>query len=220
MAQPRPSQQTHATIQSSPLRVIGLTGGIATGKSTVAQVLTTRHHLPLLDADVLARQAVQPGSAALKQICDRYGAGILQADGQLDRPQLGRIIFADAAERHWLESVIHPVVRAALEQGRQAWQQAAIPMGVMVIPLLFEAQMTDLVSEIWVVTCPLSCQIERLMGRDRITAAQAQARIASQMPLAAKIAQATVVIENSGAVAALQPQIDAALGSAPFSLEP
>ncbi|NCJ05269.1 dephospho-CoA kinase [Synechococcales cyanobacterium C] len=196
-------------------RIIGLTGGIATGKSMVAADLEARHQVPVLDADVLARELVQPGTMALKQICDRYGDGILQANGQLDRPQLGQIIFADAAERRWLESVIHPGVRTALCAGRQKWVQAAIPVGVMVVPLLFEAQMTDLVDEIWVVACPLAIQIERLMGRDRISLEQAQARIASQMPLATKIAQATVVLSNDGSLAALQAQIDAALSSDP-----
>lgn len=194
-----------------PTRIIGLTGGIATGKSTVAHYLATTYGVPVLDADVYAREAVAPGSPILAAIAQRYGQEILKPDATLDRQKLASIIFNDPAEREWLESRIHPYVRDRLQKACQALSQQ--PIIVMVIPLLFEAQMTDLVTETWVVFCSLEQQLQQLMGRDRLTLEQAHARIVSQMPLAEKVAQATIVLNNSSTLEALQEQVDAALES-------
>jgi dephospho-CoA kinase len=193
-------------------RIIGLTGGIATGKSTVADYLERHHGLPVLDADVYARQAVAPGSAALAAIVARYGPTILQADGSLNRGQLGDVIFNDAAEKRWLEQQIHPVVRQCFAAAMAELSGAAIV--VQVIPLLFEVNLTDQVGEVWVVTCPTDLQCQRLMGRNGLTAAQAEARIHSQMPLAEKVARADVVIDNAGDLPTLFHQVDEALGVA------
>ncbi len=188
-------------------RVIGLTGGIATGKSTVAGHLASLG-APILDADIYARQAVQPGCLVLSQIAQRYGASVVSAAGQLHRQALADIIFADQDERRWLEAQIHPYVRDRLQTELRALPNP--PAVVMVVPLLFEAQMTDLVTEIWVVACPLDLQQQRLIERDQLTPEQAQARIDSQWPLAKKIAQANLVLDNSSTRAALLEQIEQA----------
>lgn len=189
------------------LRIIGLTGGIATGKSTAAEILWRQHGVTLVDADLLARAAVEPGQPALAAITARYGARILRPDGQLDRPQLGEIIFADPAERAWLEGQIHPWVAAQTAAEIAAARSAGEGVIVLVVPLLFEAGLTDWVTEIWLVVCSEAQQRDRLMTRNGLTAAAADARIASQWPLAAKRAQAQVILDNSGSPMDLEMQI-------------
>ncbi|NJK99439.1 MAG: dephospho-CoA kinase [Spirulinaceae cyanobacterium SM2_1_0] len=190
-----------------PLRRIGLTGGIATGKSTVSDYLAQCYQWPVLDADRYAREAVAPGSAVLATIVERYGVSLLQTDGQLNRRLLGDRIFNQPRERHWLETQIFPVVRACFQRDLVALKP---PTAVLAIPLLFEAEMTDLVTEIWVVACTPAQQLARLQARDQLPAAQARARIASQLPLATKIAAADVVLDNTGDRAHLLTQVDAA----------
>lgn len=191
-------------------RIIGLTGGIATGKSSVATYLEHKYQLPILDADLYAREAVEWGSVALANIAQRYGPEILLEDGNLDRKQLGNIIFNRDTERVWLELQIHPFVRDRIQETQRL---TPAPIVVTVIPLLFEANMTDLVTEIWVVVCSPEQQCQRLMKRDRIARPQAEARIASQMPLSQKISQATIVIHNNADLAHLNAQVDQAMGS-------
>jgi dephospho-CoA kinase len=189
------------------VRVIGLTGGIATGKSTVARVLARDYGLPVLDADDLAREAVLPGSVGLLKLSERYGSGILLNDGTLDRAQLARLIFENSREKAWVEALIHPYVRCCLEAERDRLKSDRATL-VMVIPLLFEARMTDLVSEIWVVSCTPAQQLTRLMHRSGLTQADAQARIDSQMPLSQKSALADLTLDNSGSIESLHGQID------------
>ncbi len=189
--------------------VVGLTGGIASGKTTAASYLNQAQAIPILDADFFARQAVQPGTPILQAIQAHFGAAVIQANGELNRTLLGEIIFNNATERAWLEQQIHPYVRRKLVAGcRELLKTHDIIL--CVIPLLFEAKMTDLVDQVWVVTVDAATQLERLMTRNPLTQAQALARIASQMPLAAKVAQADVVLDNSGTLAELQVQIDQA----------
>jgi dephospho-CoA kinase len=190
----------------SAQRIIALTGGISTGKTTVADYLSQVHHLPILDADVYAREAVLPGSAILDKLCDRYGSLLRLPDGSLDRAQLGAIIFQDAEERQWVESLIHPYVRACFE--REQLKLKEVPTLVMAIPLLFEANLTHLATEIWVVACTAAQQLERLMQRNGLTQAEALARINSQWSLSEKCKRADVVLDNSGDREALYAQID------------
>ncbi|MEO1069294.1 MAG: dephospho-CoA kinase [Cyanobacteria bacterium J06638_6] len=190
-------------------RIIGLTGGIATGKSTVADYLAQHHHLLVLDADVYARRAVEPGSTILAAIGDRYGKSLLNQNGSLNRAKLGDIVFNQPAEKEWLEQQIHPVVRQCFAEAMENLADA--PIVVQVIPLLFEANLIDQVSETWVVTCPLDQQRHRLMERNSLTLEQANARIQSQMPLAEKMARADVVIDNSDDLCALFHRVDQAL---------
>ncbi|HEY9780292.1 MAG TPA: dephospho-CoA kinase [Leptolyngbyaceae cyanobacterium] len=189
-------------------RIIGLTGGIGTGKSTVSQYLATAYHLPVLDADIYAREAVQKNSPILSAIAHRYNSNILLPDGTLNRKKLGEIIFNNLDERHWLEQQIHPYVRARfVEEIDKLPQQTA----VLVVPLLFEAEMTDIATEIWVVYCSKQQQLERLMQRDRLTLEQALVRIDSQMPIAEKCDRADVILDNSSTTEALLKQVDFAL---------
>ena len=191
-------------------RIIGLTGGIATGKSTVANYLANTYHLPILDADIYAREAVQISSPILSAIAQRYNSDILLPDGTLNRKKLGQIIFNNPDERQWLEQQIHPYV-----QNRFVKEINQLPDQTLtlVVPLLFEAGMTNLVTEIWVVYCSSQQQLDRLIQRDHLTLEQAQARINSQMPIEEKCARADVVLNNSSTLEALLKQVDAAIGS-------
>ncbi|GAA6619179.1 dephospho-CoA kinase [Scytonema sp. NUACC26] len=187
--------------------IIGLTGGIATGKSTVANYLASACNVPVLDADIYAREAVSIGSPILQAIAQRYGEQILLADGSLNRQKLGEIIFNNQEERKWVENSIHPYVR---DRFLQEIAISPAQILVLVVPLLFEARMTDLVTEIWVVSCSEEQQLERLMQRNKLTLEEAQARIHSQMPIAEKAAKANVVLDNSSTLERLTKQVEQA----------
>lgn len=183
-----------------PQRRIGLTGGIASGKSTVGRLLAARG-LPLLDADGYARDALAPGSPGAQAVLARYGT--------LDRAALGRIVFADAAERQWLEQLVHPLVRARF--AAELERLAAAPVVVLMIPLLFEAGLAGLCSEVWLVDCDEAQQRQRLMARNGLSAAEARARIAAQWPLARKRTLADVVLDNRGTAEQLEGQLERAM---------
>lgn len=189
-------------------RIIGLTGGIATGKTTVANYLASAYHLPILDADIYARDAVSIGSPILSAIAQRYGAQILLPDGNLNRQKLGEIIFTHPDERNWVENLIHPYVG---DRFLKAITESSTPTLVLVIPLLFESQMDILVTEIWVVFCSESQQLQRLIHRNHLNQEQAEARIKSQMPIAEKAVRANVVLDNSSTLEDLLKQVDTAL---------
>lgn len=189
-------------------RTIGLTGGIATGKSTVSNYLATIYNLPVLDADIYAREAVNLASPVLKAIAERYGYDILLPNGNLNRQKIGEIVFNNSSERHWLEQQIHPHVRARLVEEIHKLSSQIV---VLVVPLLFEAELTDLVTEIWVVRCSQQQQLERLMQRNQLTLEQAVARINSQMPLEEKCDRADVILDNSSTREALLQQVDIAI---------
>src|SRR4028119_238274 len=189
-------------------RIIGLTGGIGTGKTTVSNYLASRHQLPVLDADIYAREAVQLGSPILSEIIKRYGSSVQLPDGTLNRKRLGEIVFSNPSERLWLEQQIHPYVRDRL---LAELDPLTVPTVVLVVPLLFEAGMTDLVTEIWVVYCSYQQQLERLMQRNGLSLEQAEARINSQMPIQEKCDRADVILDNSSTPEALLKQVDTAL---------
>jgi len=192
-------------------RKIGLTGGIGTGKTTVSNYLAKTYKLPILDADIYAREAVEINSPILNKIAQRYGTEILLSDGSLNRPKLGEIVFHSNEERIWLEQQIHPFVRQRFaEEMNQLPSNSTV---VLVIPLLFEAKLTNLVTEIWVVFVDEQQQIARLMQRNNLTLDQAKARINSQMSLTEKCQKADVILDNSGSLESLYTQIDAALTS-------
>ncbi|MEC4806553.1 MAG: dephospho-CoA kinase [Jaaginema sp. PMC 1079.18] len=196
----------------TPLR-IGLTGGIATGKSTVADYLARTYQIPILDADVYAREVVTPGSSILAAIAHRYGPGILQADGGLNRHSLGEIVFRQPLERRWLEEQIHPMVRDRLETELQKVINTWV---VLAIPLLFEAEMLDLVDRVWVVYATPEQQLARLLKRDTcLNAIQAQNRLKSQMDLNQKMAQADWVFNNTSTLDFLWMQVDRAVRDLP-----
>jgi len=195
---------------SGAQRRIGLSGGIASGKSSVGRLLAARG-LPVLDADAFAREALAPGSPGARAVLERYGARVAAdaAQAALDRAALGRIVFADPAERRWLEQLVHPLVRQRFKAELQ--QLAAAPVVVLMIPLLFEAGLEELCSEVWLVECEESQQLQRLMERDGLSAAEARARIAAQWPLARKRELAEVLIDNRGEPGALAGSVEQAL---------
>lgn len=189
-------------------RRIGLTGGIASGKSSVGRLLAARG-LPLLDADVYAREALAPGSPGAGAVLERYGDGIRAPGGEIDRAALGQIVFGDGAERRWLEQLLHPLVRARF--AAELEELAAEPVVVLVVPLLFEAGLETLCSEVWLVDCDETQQLQRLMARDGLGEADARARIAAQWPLARKRQLADVVLNNRGEPAQLAAEVEQAL---------
>lgn len=195
------------------MKIIGLTGGISTGKTTVSNYLSSKYNLPVLDADIYAREAVVPSSPILQDIFDRWGNTLENADGTLNRKALGEIIFKDPTAKQWLESKIHPFVRERFQQELTKLQQEGHHQTVVfAIPLLFEAKLTHLVTEIWVVYCDRATQIARLQARNQLTPEQALARINNQLPIEQKIAQADYVLDNNDTTAELHAQCDALLG--------
>ena len=185
-------------------RRIGLTGGIASGKSSVGRWLA-QQGLPVFDADQYAREALAPGCQATNSVQQRYGSTVQSEGGAaIDRAALGRIVFQDPAERQWLEQLIHPIVRERFDQALSL--HAKTPAVVLMIPLLFEAGLESLCSEIWLVDCDESQQLERLIARDGLSPEAAQARIAAQWPLSRKRDLADHVISNQGQPGAWQNQ--------------
>ncbi len=183
---------------------VGLTGGIASGKSTVADELAARGAV-IIDADVLAREVVAAGTDGLAAIRERFGSEVI-VDGVLDRPALGQIVFGDPSARRDLEAIIHPAVRARAAELEAAAEEDAII--VHVIPLLVETDQQHSFDLVAVVDVEPTNQIERLRVRNGFSEEEAQARIAAQAPRTDRLAAADVVIDNSGSRLALQPQVD------------
>ena len=178
---------------------IGLTGGIASGKTTVAELFAARG-VTVLDTDVIAREVVVPGSRALAALVAAQGGGILDEQGRLDRAELRRRVFADAETRRQVESILHPEIMAELE--RQA-ARAPGPYQVFVIPLLAEAGLEHIVDRVLVVDCPEAEQIRRLMARDGGTREDALRMLEAQPSRERRHAVADDVIDNSGPAADL-----------------
>ncbi|EGU30546.1 dephospho-CoA kinase [Vibrio scophthalmi] len=173
--------------------VIGLTGGIASGKTTVANLFQQQFGIDIVDADIVAREVVEPESAGLKQIVQRYGAAILLDDGTLNRAQLRDIIFADPNEKQWLDALLHPMIRQRmLEQ----LDNTTTPYALLVIPLMAENNLQTLANRVLVVDVDESSQIERTMLRDGISQQQAQSIVNSQATRAQRLAIADDVIKN------------------------
>ena len=191
------------TLLHSPVaqRRIGLTGGIATGKSSAARLLEQNHGLPVLDADLYARQALEPCQAATEAVLQRFGTEVVSSSGVVDRRALGAIVFSNPAQRRWLEELVHPIVRERFDQ--ELMRLNAIPAVVLMIPLLFESGLEGLCSETWLVDCDESQQLQRLMARDQLSETDAQARMNAQWPLERKRSLADVLISNRGDSAAV-----------------
>jgi dephospho-CoA kinase len=179
------------------LRIIGLTGGIACGKSSVARFFQDRGAV-VIDADQLARSAVEPGSQGLERIVAEFGTDILAPDGQLDRKLLASLVFSDPGRRVRLEGILHPEIKRLAEVRIEDAAEHGHRIVFYMAPLLIEAGVTDRVDEVWVVTVRPKVQMERLMLRDGIERAAAERIISSQMPLAEKEKIGRVVIDNSG----------------------
>lgn len=191
------------------MRVIGLTGGIASGKSTVAEMLSAKGAV-VIDADVVARQIVEPGEEAYRDIVAEWGPGVVSPDGTLDRVKLGAIVFADEAARLKLNGFTHARVRQRMldrvaELGRSASPPAA---AILDIPLLFENRLEALVEETWLVFLDPTHQLDRLMRRNGFTREEAEQRIAAQLPLSEKAKRATRIVDNNGDLDALRLEVD------------
>ncbi len=187
------------------MKKIGLTGGIASGKSLVARLLTARG-VAIIDADQVARDVVEPGAPALAAIAIRWPAVV--RDGRLDRKALGAVVFADREERLALESIVHPRIRAEVSRRFAALEAQEVPRAVYEAPLIVEKGLDADLDALIVVSAPLHLQLERLMARDGLTESEARARLEAQLPLEKKIARATFVIDNSSDLEALERQVD------------
>lgn len=184
---------------------VGLTGGIASGKSTVSTLLVERGAV-LIDADALSREVVAIGTEGLAEVVAAFGPDVLLADGQLDRPALGAVVFADEAARRRLEAIIHPRVRAR----SQAIEDAADPGAVVIhdIPLLAESGQAGGFEAVIVVDVPVEMQIDRMVSRRGMSVEDARARIAAQATREQRLAIATHVIDNTGTLEQLAARVD------------
>jgi dephospho-CoA kinase len=191
------------------VRVIGLTGGIASGKSTVTALLR-RLGARVIDADAIAREVVEPGRLAWEEIVAWLGREVLLADGSLDRRRLGELVFADGKARAALEGITHPRIKAAAKEALAAAERDGCAVAVLDVPLLYEAGWDKDVDEVWVVYVDEATQRKRLMARDGLTAGQAAARMAAQLSLAEKAGRADIVIDNSGDPESTAGQVAAA----------
>jgi len=183
---------------------VGLTGGIGSGKSTVADCFAA-HGVPVIDTDAIALQLSAPGGAALKAIRAALGEWVMKADGTLDRAGLRRRVFADAADRNQLEAILHPRIRQEVEQ---ALATLAAPYAIIVIPLLVETGgYRDLLNRVLVVDCPEELQIARVMARNGLTHDEVQAVLAAQVGRAERLSAADDVIVNTATPAALRAEV-------------
>lgn len=186
--------------------ILGLTGGIASGKSTVSAYLAQKGAL-IVDADLIARQVVAKKSSGLKQIVAKFGEEILTASGELDRKKLGKLVFSNKELLKALTDITGPLIRAEILREIQAAKKAQVKLVVLDIPLLFETGYQTLCDKVMVVTIPSKLQLERVMKRDNLSAAEARKRIANQLPASKRNELADVLIDNSKSVAETYQQV-------------
>ncbi|MEK8126757.1 dephospho-CoA kinase [Paenibacillus filicis] len=187
---------------------IGLTGGIACGKSTVAAMLVRRGAL-LVDADRIAREVVEPHTPVLAQVIERFGADLLLPDGSLNRKKLGERVFGDESARRDLEGLLHPPIRATMRERMRSYQEEHPDKLVVVdIPLLYESGLQAMVEQVLVVYVPREVQLSRLIARDGMTLEQAEKRLNAQMPIEEKKRLADILIDNTGSLEETERQLD------------
>lgn len=189
------------------MRIIGLTGGIASGKSTVSAILEELG-CTVIDADLLAREVVQPGEAAYREIVATFGPQILAEDGTINRKALGRIVFSDPEARRALEKITHPAIGERAMERLAACRTAGESTVFYVAPLLIEAGALSRVTELWVVYVDGETQLDRLTSREGITREEALSKVASQMPMEEKKSYATIVIDNRGTKEDLRKEVE------------
>ena len=187
--------------------ILGLTGGIATGKSTVTAMLRERG-IPVIDADQIAREVVEPGKPAYEAIVRHFGRDILLEDGQIDRKKLGEVVFSDEAERQKLNAIVHPEVRRVMRQEAVVAEANGAPIVFMDIPLLYESKLQYLVEKIVVVYAPSDMQLARMMERDELDEEQAKKRLRAQFPIDQKKLEADFLIDNSQSREETQRQVE------------
>lgn len=186
---------------------IGLTGGIATGKSTVSALLR-QAGFPIVDADIVAREVVEPGTPTLEKIKLAFGPGIID-NGVLDRRKLGQIVFEDGAQLKKLNDIMQPAISSAMADKINFWRLQNVPILVLDVPLLFERDYdkNKSVDKIIVVTASEEVQLSRLENRDQLSNMEARNRVKAQLPMSQKIARADYVIDNNGRIEELQEQV-------------
>lgn len=186
---------------------VGLTGGIATGKSTVSALLR-QAGFPIVDADIVAREVVEPGTPTLEKIKLAFGPGIID-NGVLDRRKLGQIVFEDGAQLKKLNDIMQPAISSAMADKINFWRLQNVPILVLDVPLLFERDYdkNKLVDKIIVVTASEEIQLSRLENRDQLSNMEARNRVKAQLPMSQKIARADYVIDNNGRIEELQEQV-------------
>jgi dephospho-CoA kinase len=179
---------------------VALTGGIGTGKSVVLARVAD-HGIPVADADRLSHEAIEPGTSACDAVRARFGDGVMDADGRVDRTRLGAIVFADAAARRDLEAIIHPAVRRAIETWMAAQAAAGAALAVVEIPLLFETGRADDFDRVVVAACEPDIQLRRVVVRSGLSPADAGRRVAAQLPITEKVAGADYIVRTDGSMA-------------------
>lgn len=184
---------------------VGLTGGIASGKTTISDLFAARG-VPIIDTDVISRSLLQPGERAFSQVVDHFGSEILDHEGRIDRALLRQIVFSQPGQKSWLEAMLHPLIFKRSHDEMQ--QQAGSTYVMVVIPLLFETNFQSLVDRILVVDCPAEVQIERLMRRDNISEELARSMLAQQLSNDERVARAHDLILNGDSGSNLEQQVE------------
>lgn len=184
--------------------IIGLSGGIASGKTTVANLFNEHFNIDIVDADIVAREVVAVGSDGLKQITDHFGEAILLEDGALNRSKLRELIFSDPTEKQWLNDLLHPMIRNKIDSDLS---KVTSPYGLLVAPLLVENQMQSMADRVLIVDVPTEVQIERTMSRDNVSREQVASILKSQASREQRLAVADDVIKNHTKNQELLPQI-------------
>ncbi|WP_210468622.1 dephospho-CoA kinase [Sporosarcina sp. 6E9] len=190
--------------------IIGLTGSIASGKSTVSNMLKERG-FPIVDADKIARQVVEPGTPVIKKIAEHFGDEILNEDGSLNREKLGERIFKNGEERNKLNAIIHPAIRNEMIRQKEQWISDGAKTVILDIPLLFESKLQSFVEKIIVVSVTPEIQKQRLIARNDLTEREATDRITSQLPMSEKESGADAIIDNNGTVEETKRQVETLL---------
>ncbi|MBY6275977.1 dephospho-CoA kinase [Symbiobacterium thermophilum] len=191
------------------MRIIGLTGSIASGKSTVSAMLRELG-AAVIDADAIVHHLQRPGTPVFESIVREFGPGVVRPDGSLDRQALGRIVFADPGRRRALEAIVHPAVRAEIWRQVEQYRREGRPAVVLDVPLLYESGWDRQVDEVWVVWVDAETQKARLIARSGLSPEEAEARIAAQMSLDEKARRADRIIDNRGSLDRTRAQVEAA----------
>jgi dephospho-CoA kinase len=191
---------------TTQMKRIALTGGMGTGKSHVRAVFAALG-VPTIDADTLARDVVAHGTPGFDAVVAKFGRGILNADGDLDRRALAALVFADTARRRDLEAILHPVVKGAIDQWFTTLDQTAQPFAIADIPLLYEVGLEKEYDAVIVTSCTTANQVKRIMARDNLDATAVQHRLDAQMPIDEKVKRATYVIDTNGSLVQTNAQV-------------
>ena len=189
------------------MKIVGLTGGISSGKSTVSSYLK-QLKIPVIDADEVARKVVEPNSQGAREIRKAFGSDVFEEDGSLNRQKLGTLIFSNAENRQKLDDLLQPLIKITILNEIEEYRQKGENMIVLDLPLLFEKQYEELCEEIIVVYIPKELQLERLMRRNQYTKQEALSRIDSQLSIEEKRKRATVLLDNQGTIQQLYHQVE------------